>query len=96
MQSKEFSGKTPKTQNTTSLDLSEFTCQLLVAKMLGRSGGEKPQRKKKDPKLRKRRRAWMFNQAHFLSSTKALNGASSVFFHLENPKTTTRTRTRTT
>jgi hypothetical protein len=86
MQSKEFSGKTPKTQNTTSLDLSEFTSQLLVAKMLRRSGGEKPQRKKKDPKLRKRRRAWMFNQAHFLSSTKALNGASSVFFHLENQK----------
>jgi hypothetical protein len=28
----------------------------------------------------------MFNQAHFLSSTKALNGASSVFLFLENQK----------
>jgi hypothetical protein len=53
MQSKEFSGKTPKTQNTTSLDLSGFACQLLVAKMFGRSGGKKPQSKKKDPKLKK-------------------------------------------
>jgi hypothetical protein len=54
MQSKEFSGKTPKTQNTTSLDLSGFACQLLVAKMFGRSGGKKPQKKKKDPKLKKK------------------------------------------
>jgi hypothetical protein len=53
MQSKEFSGKIPKTQNTTSLDLSGFACQLLVAKMFGRSGGKKPQRKKKDPKKEK-------------------------------------------
>jgi hypothetical protein len=94
MQSKEFSGKTPKTQNTTSLDLSGFACQLLVAKMFGRSGGKKPQRKKKDPKLKKkqkkqknkRKRVWMFNQAHFRSSTKTLNGASSVVFFLENQK----------
>jgi hypothetical protein len=56
MQSKEFSGRTPKTQNTTSLDLSGFACQLLVAKMFGRSGGKKPQRKEKDPKLKKKRK----------------------------------------
>jgi len=91
MQSKEFSGKTPKTQNTTSLDLSGFACQLLVAKMFGRSGGKKPQSKKKDPKLKKTKkkktkRVWMFNEAHFLSSTKTLNGASSVVFFLENQK----------
>jgi hypothetical protein len=56
MQSKESSGRTRKTQNTTSLDLRGFACQLLVAKMFGRSGGKKPQRKEKDPKLKKKRK----------------------------------------
>jgi hypothetical protein len=52
MQSKEVSGKTPKTQNTTSLDLSGLACQLLVAKMFERSGGKKTPKEKEGPKLK--------------------------------------------
>jgi hypothetical protein len=56
MQSKEFSGKTPKTQNNTSLDLSGFACQLLVAKMFGKSGGKKTPKAKEGPETQKKQR----------------------------------------